>query len=439
MSVILLAFLDPQISAIVILVLCSSIGTTSLWNTESRIIWGCVMLFILAGLDVYNTLIKMNYLRKHPGVQSFKTKEEMQARMDYEGYSGIKFQDVVSNDITGTYQFQIAYWQSLLFEIFVFMLLLIWMFAMFKHHEVLEELKQRKLDIILVKNYELEADDSDEEEESFSLGTAELQRMNQDKKREEAKAKEAYGTAMKKMARKLPRNFVNCEWFKKSNKVMFILLVLSQLTMAMCYEAVIDVPSLCFIVFLCAMYAFRKIYARFYGLCTFFLAYYLNFVSMVKVGYVIAVQIPRVEAYLHDPAHAKYALVVYTKLIFGLDFSNKSGAQATEKVWYYFFLLTILFSSHVWQQQKWGQVRDVLHNSEKKDSWSLIQLGEYFKNTQLEKKKREILSQLVKNERRARERKKGKKSKLGKSLKPSSFQRFKKNIDSILPTLLIWL
>ena len=78
----------------------------------------------------------------------------MQARMLYEGYSGIKYKDVVSDDATGTYRFQIAYWESLLFEILVFLLFLIGMQAMFKHHEMLEELKQRKMDIILVKNYE---------------------------------------------------------------------------------------------------------------------------------------------------------------------------------------------------------------------------------------------------------------------------------------------
>jgi hypothetical protein len=93
--------------------------------------------------------------------------------------------------------------------------------------------------------------------------------------------------------------------------------------MAMGFNSVIDVPTLILIVFLFASFSVRKMAPQFYAIFTFFMVYYINFVSLVKVIYVIITQIPYIKAYRSNPSHAKYASVVYSKLLFGLDFSGK--------------------------------------------------------------------------------------------------------------------
>jgi hypothetical protein len=62
-----------------------------------------------------------------------------------------------------------------------------------------------------------------------------------------------------------------------------------------------------------------------FGYMTFFLAYYIKYLCMVKAIYVILIQLPFYEKYMHK--HAEDGKVETISLIFGLNFSKDKGSE----------------------------------------------------------------------------------------------------------------
>ena len=114
LGVILLSFFDPQYCAILILFMTWVLIFTSVYETESRIIWGCVMLFILAGTDAYFVLLKFQKINKmvsDPSMESFHNKTSMDKSILMDGWIGLQFTNVTTKADAGEeWTYQISIW-----------------------------------------------------------------------------------------------------------------------------------------------------------------------------------------------------------------------------------------------------------------------------------------------------------------------------------------
>ena len=237
------------------------------------------------------------------------------------------------------------------FELFVVLIFGLGIYFMFRHHDKLEEYKNQKMKVLLVKNYELDQEQSDEEETQVAqtVGTSSMKRHEEKQKEMKRKEEELnYKRQMDKMSEEIFRNYIDCQWFTAANKGVFLIMIFFQIAMAVRFNSVIDVPTMIFVIIVFATFSLRNIMPKFYSVYTFMVVYWINFVSIVKTFYVITVQIPYIKAYRHD--HKDDAGVVYSKLLFGLDFSGSSVEEEELKFGYYFLLCMILYSSHVWKQ-----------------------------------------------------------------------------------------
>lgn len=67
------------------------------------------------------------------------------------------------------------------------------------------------------------------------------------------------------LANSLNRNFIDCKWFQSCTKASFLLVMIFQLLQAMAFNGVVDVPTMLLLVTTKTVFAFRKVYAKFYA------------------------------------------------------------------------------------------------------------------------------------------------------------------------------
>lgn len=70
---------------------------------------------------------------------------------------------------------------------------------------------------------------------------------------------------MEKLANSLNRNYIDCKWFQKCTKASFLLAIIFQLLQAMAFNGVVDVPTMLLLVTTKTVFAFRKVYAKFFA------------------------------------------------------------------------------------------------------------------------------------------------------------------------------
>ena len=165
---------------------------------------------------------------------------------------------------------------------------------------------------------------------------------------------------MQAKAKELKRVYLDCQGFVKRDKLYFPVLILIQLMQSMVFNGVLDVPFLLTILFIGALYAFRKSYFLLFQYTVIFLAYYINLTAMLKFTYLISTKVQFIQAWF--VAHGDSKFVIACKILFGIDFEAKAGGDfsATEIV-YYILLLLCLFLSQAYKQCKWADVRAYTH------------------------------------------------------------------------------
>jgi maltodextrin utilization protein YvdJ len=144
------------------------------------------------------------------------------------------------------------------FEIFVVLIFGLGTYFMFRHHTKLEEYKEKNMDVLLVKNYELSQEQSDDDEDNntdFSMGQMQRHSHGEEVMRKEALKK--YKETMETMSKEIFRNYIDCTWFTSANKSVFLTLVFFQIMMAVGFNSVIDVPTMIFIIIVFATFSLR--------------------------------------------------------------------------------------------------------------------------------------------------------------------------------------
>jgi len=97
---------------------------------------------------------------------------------------------------------------------------------------------------------------------------------------------------MRDLSKKVSRNYIDCEWFIKSNKACFLCFLLCILAGAMEYNSVADIPSMAMVLVLLSFYAHRKEYFRAYGQFVMFMAYYMHLAISLKIFWSMLAHIP---------------------------------------------------------------------------------------------------------------------------------------------------
>ena len=116
------------------------------------------------------------------------------------------------------------------FEFIVIMLYAFQVFVLFHKEKIIQSLKSNRLDVIVIKNYELKDNDSDDEEEAKpKIGINKKQKalmQQQDLIKEE---KRKHQEEIEKLIKRTHRNYLDCNYFMKRNKIFFMLMIFIQL------------------------------------------------------------------------------------------------------------------------------------------------------------------------------------------------------------------
>jgi len=70
---------------------------------------------------------------------------------------------------------------------------------------------------------------------------------------------------MKQLTKKVKRNYMDCDWFLKSNKIFFLFFLFFVLAGAMEFNSISDIPAMAMVLLLLSFYAFRREYFLAYG------------------------------------------------------------------------------------------------------------------------------------------------------------------------------
>lgn len=77
--------------------------------------------------------------------------------------------------------------------------------------------------------------------------------------------KAKYNAFMKQLTKKVKRNYMDCDWFLKSNKIFFLFFLFFVLAGAMEFNSISDIPAMAMVLLLLSFYAFRREYFLAYG------------------------------------------------------------------------------------------------------------------------------------------------------------------------------
>jgi len=77
-------------------------------------------------------------------------------------------------------------------------------------------------------------------------------------------------------------SYVDCDYYYQFNQMFFALSLIFILFQGMINNSCIDIPSLFLILGLCAAYPYRKYYTKTVLEYTFFVIYYMQFVTILK-------------------------------------------------------------------------------------------------------------------------------------------------------------
>ena len=163
-----------------------------------------------------------------------------------------------------------------------------------KFKKMLTGLRKKQYSVIAIKNFEMRSLlDSDSDEDGSKgeatkrveagVGTSRARRGQRGGADGADEDQKRYKQFMRDLSKKVSRNYIDCEWFIKSNKACFLCFLLCILAGAMEYNSVADIPSMAMVLVLLSFYAHRKEYFRAYGQFVMFMAYYMHLAISLKI------------------------------------------------------------------------------------------------------------------------------------------------------------
>lgn len=343
--------------------------------------------------------------------------------------------------------------------------------AYWKLKLILDNLWERQSSVIAIKNFEIKSmfDSESEEEtpggEQPTIGTSNTARRGvKSAEQKLAEDKKKYKQFMKDLSGKVPKNYIDCEWFVKSNKACFLCFLVFVLAGAMEFNSVADIPSMAMVLLLMSFYAFRRTSYLTYGKLVMFMAYYMHIAVSLKVFWGMVPTIPGFTAILSDYRHDTF--VRANLLLFGIKDPNAHPARHHEilmgdyakdaaelerinkhhditKSWLaqVFFMLLVLYSVQCWKQQRWTTIRyETAGMPEGAGSYARL----IFSMEERERKKIELAKIQEIRKKLEKERKDKGKKRQGhhisrKSDKKGFAAEARKNLNSFLPSLVVWL
>ena len=252
---------------------------------------------------------------------------------------------------------------------------------------------------------------------------------------------------MKQLTKKVKRNYMDCDWFLKSNKIFFLCFLFFVLAGAMEFNSISDIPAMAMVLLLLSFYAFRREYFLAYGRFVMFMAYYVQFAVTVKIFWTLLMVVPEVHSWFGH--HQKNPAVRVSMLLFGIeessgrqDAADVSSTQSQKsKVLQVFFMLMVLYSVQCWKQQRWTAIR-----------YQTAQLGSSLgaysrfiwslRHREKVKSEMALIDQMRKDKEKERKAKAIKKKtggpKMKKRQKSGVFTRLRKHLNRFLPSLVVW-
>lgn len=223
---------------------------------------------------------------------------------------------------------------SLEFEILVLVLYLLCMYVYFRMKRNIENLRKQQYDVIALKNFEECSESEGEEEMELQIGTSADNRGEDTT--EQQKRKNEYKQLMReKVAKKLTRNYIDCDWFVKSNKLFFVLFLVFIMGGAMNYNSLSDIPSLLMILILASFYAFRKQYYLTYGKFVIFMAYFMHIAVLLKIYCVLFFSMSTITDYFKDAEKVHVSgetsplneFLKFFEMVFGVNVNDEGSTN----------------------------------------------------------------------------------------------------------------
>lgn len=323
------------------------------YKNKNRLVFGMALSYIQIVWAFFVMYVKYTKVKK----QEFKTEPEMHhQKMFYIAFGLYVVPGSVTTDHAAhKYSFEISHWQSCIPDFVFLMVFLIYLYSQYKAYNRREKSIEKRITILLVKNFELHVKE-DDEETAAGVGTGPKQRAAV-AELDRAQALTDYNEVMKKECKRMDRSFLSAKSFNSQNKPVFALMLFCQLISSLSFNALIDIPTFAVLVIIKGFFPFRKSFPIVFGYLTFFASYYVKYLSIIKIVYVCISQLPMFKWFL--VRYAKDPAVEKVTLLFGLNFNLDKGAVAFErKLEYYAFVVASLALSIIWQQMKFAQARE---------------------------------------------------------------------------------
>lgn len=148
----------------------------------------------------------------------------------------------------------------------------------------------------------------------------------------------------------------------------------------MAYNSVSDIPSMFFLLFLSALYAFRKNYSGAYRVLSFFVVYYIQVLMLIKICNDFILRSPFNKEWI--AANPKAAFVRIEAILFGeplsakVHLSDRDQASADRKFYIYqASAISCLFFTQCWKVTKWIEIR--YKTSHLENAWFCSRFVEY--------------------------------------------------------------
>jgi hypothetical protein len=96
------------------------------------------------------------------------------------------------------------------------------------------------------------------------------------------------------------RLYFGCHHFGTFDQIFFLVLLLSMIFQAMCYNGLIDIPALFSIIILASLFAFRKNFPNAYRAYSALVAHFLVITATLKIFCQLVINIKIIDKYLEE-------------------------------------------------------------------------------------------------------------------------------------------
>jgi hypothetical protein len=140
------------------------------------------------------------------------------------------------------------------------------------------------LKVIFVKNFESKTlyDQDEDQSDPIDIGVTYTLLEEQDRQASSISSRN-YRKNMTDIAKRLGRSYLDCNYFLRLNKQLYLVVLLLQVLGSMTFNGVFDIPALVMLLLLFSLYAFRKSHVRGYGLYVLFLVFYIHLAAFANL------------------------------------------------------------------------------------------------------------------------------------------------------------